>query len=384
MVTHPWITFQANLQRLNASTWVMLGECQSKCEHLAGTPLEPATAEKLYAIYLAKGVAATTAIEGNTLSEKEVQDRIQGRLQLPPSQEYLGQEVDNIVQACRELAPKTCAPGAAGRFSADDIKDYNRMVLRNLPIGDGGVAGEVSSHMVVVGRYRGAPREDCEYLLERLCQWLNGPWPDMNGELLIGSAVLKAVLAHLYLAWIHPFADGNGRTARLLEYCILLAHNVPAPAAHLLSNHYNKTRTEYYRQLAYASESKGDILSWIDYAVGGFRDGLRQQIQFVKDQQYEVVWRDYVHSKFQGRKNPAAHRQRDLVLNMPPNDWTTFSQLTRTNPDVAREYATKTDRTLIRDLKSLLEMGLIQRSDKSGYRPNRDVIRAFLPLRRAI
>ena len=32
---------------------------------------------------------------------------------------------------------------------------------------------------------------------------------------------MSALLAHLYIAWIHPFADGNGRTARLLEYLIL-------------------------------------------------------------------------------------------------------------------------------------------------------------------
>jgi Fic family protein len=156
--THPWITFAANIERLDAKTWVMLGECQSKCEHLAGTPLEPATAQELYKVYLAKGVAATTAIESNTLTEKEVQDRIEGKLELPPSQEYLGQEIDNIVQACAQLALRACAPGSIAHFSVDDIKEYNRMVLRNLIVKDAGMPGEVSRHMVVVGRYRGAPR----------------------------------------------------------------------------------------------------------------------------------------------------------------------------------------------------------------------------------
>jgi hypothetical protein len=70
-------------------------------------------------------------------------------------------------------------------------------------------------------------------------------------------AILKAMVAHLYLAWTHPFGDGNGRTARLIEFHILLSAGVPSPAAHLFSNHYNQTRAEYYRQLDRASKSGG-------------------------------------------------------------------------------------------------------------------------------
>ncbi len=33
----------------------------------------------------------------------------------------------------------------------------------------------------------------------------------------VAAAILRAVLAHLYIAWIHPFGDGNGRTARLAK-----------------------------------------------------------------------------------------------------------------------------------------------------------------------
>ena len=64
--------FTADLRRAHTSLWLMLGECQSKCEHIAKVPLRPATAEMLYRLYVAKGALATTAIEGNTLSEEEV------------------------------------------------------------------------------------------------------------------------------------------------------------------------------------------------------------------------------------------------------------------------------------------------------------------------
>lgn len=87
--THPWLTFAGNLKDALPALWLMLGECQSKCEHMARVPLRPETARQLYRIYLAKGALATTAIEGNTLSEEEVLQHLDGKLKLPPSREYL-------------------------------------------------------------------------------------------------------------------------------------------------------------------------------------------------------------------------------------------------------------------------------------------------------
>jgi Fic family protein len=84
---------------------------------------------------------------------------------------------------------------------------------------------------VVVGNYRAAPAEDCKYLLDRLVDWLNGPtFVHADPEIQFALILAKAVYAHLYLAWIHPFGDGNGRTARLLEFVILASSGlVPFP-----------------------------------------------------------------------------------------------------------------------------------------------------------
>ncbi|MCD4699808.1 MAG: Fic family protein, partial [Phycisphaerae bacterium] len=88
--SHPWVNFRVDLRSLGYLTWMALGECVSKCEHIANTPLCPATRDELHLIYLAKGVQATAAIEGNTLSQAEAMDRIRGGSSLPPSKEYLG------------------------------------------------------------------------------------------------------------------------------------------------------------------------------------------------------------------------------------------------------------------------------------------------------
>ncbi len=385
--THPWISFRIDLSKASPELWLNLGETASKCEHLSRVPLRPATAQQLHRLYLAKGAAATTAIEGNTLSEVEVLQAVEGQLQVPPSKQYLKQEVDNIIAACNALG-KQIAAGSAPPLTPELICGYNRQVLEKLPLGEDVVPGRIRSHSVVVGNvYRGVPAPDCQYLLQQLCDWLNGPDFRTLDNSMVGMgtiyAILKAVLAHIYLAWIHPFGDGNGRTARLIEFHILISTGVPLPAAHLLSNHYNQTRAEYYRQLDIASKSGGDVLPFLRYAVRGMADGLRAQLEFVWAQQWDVVWRNLVHEKFQHKNSPSDTRQRHLALDLSAKDgdgWVELSAVTELTPRIAKAYAGKTSKTVQRDLNVLVKLDLVAREGRK-IRARREVILSFLPLR---
>jgi len=378
--THPWIRFLVNLKEVGPQFWLCLGEASSKCEHLSRVPMRPNTANKLHQLYLAKGAAATTAIEGNTLSEAEVLRAVEGTLQVPPSKEYQKQEVENIIAACNAIGTQL-AEGKLPAVTPDLITDYNRRVLAQLPLAPGIVAGQYRTYSVVVGNvYRGAPAEDCPFLLDCLCQWLSGEDFTAKPGMELVYAIIKAVLAHLYLAWIHPFGDGNGRTARLLEFHILLSAGMPSPAAHLLSNHYNETKAEYYRQLDLASKSGGDLLPFLRYAVQGLVDGLRKQLQFVWDQQWDITWRNYVHELFQHKSSASDTRQRHLALDLGAhNDWVALASLPQLTPRLASAYAGKTAKTVQRDLNVLSKLGLIVRETRR-VRARRELIFAFLPL----
>lgn len=378
--THPWITFQIDLNQCTHDIWMLLGEVSSKCEHIAGVPLLPDTAKQLYKVYLSKGAHATTAIEGNTLSEEEVLQRVDGTLELSKSREYLGVEVDNIVEACNEIADAV-KRGVPLELTPERIKHFNRLVLLGADLDEGVVPGECRAHSVGVARYRGAPHQDCEFLLDRLCTWLNGlSLPDQGDDMQFALAVLKALIAHVYIAWIHPFGDGNGRTARLVEVQLLLqSRQVPLPAAFLLSNHYNQTRDRYYRELDRSSKSGGDLAPFMRYALQGYVDGLREQLSFIRKQQLLVTWQYHVHEVFRNENTPTALRRRHLVLDMPETE-VPRSALTGVSARVMREYAGKTDKTLSRDLNALRDMGLILKEGK-GFRTNRDRILAWVPPR---
>ncbi len=130
------------------------------------------------------------------------------------------------------------------------------------------IPGAIRDYSVGVPGYRGAPAEDCQYLVDRLSTWLEGDtFRNADREYAFALTVACAIYAHLYIAWIHPFGNGNGRTARLLEFLILARSGmVPLPAANLLSNHYNLTRDRYYSRLADASRTL-KTTSFLSYAA---------------------------------------------------------------------------------------------------------------------
>lgn len=377
--THPWITFNVNLGKIDHETWLLLGGAESKCARVSKVPLKPELSKILHSTYLAKGVQGTTAIEGNTLSEEEVKKRIEGKLKLPDSMEYQGKEIDNVLEACNGIVEKL-RDGEPQEISPEEIKSYNEIILKDLPLEENIVPGQISQRDVGVFRYRGAPREDCEYLLDKMCAWLNSSHFNSDENKIV-FAIIKAVLAHLYIAWIHPFGDGNGRTARLVELKIMLASGAPAPVCHLLSNHYNKTRSEYYRQLDYASESGGNIYQFIRYAVKGLADQLREQINFIDLQQLEIFWRDYIFEAFGENPGRISKRRRNLALEF----WGVIEplkieEIRRISPKVAEQYSRKSTRTIQRDIEFLAKKDFIEKQ-QDGYLPKRETLFRFLPTR---
>jgi hypothetical protein len=224
--------------------------------------------------------------------------------------------------------------------------------------------GELRTHSVVVGNvYRAAPAEDCPYLVDRLCEWLNGPDFQAPEDSAAGTDTVYAILRSV----VAPFVSGVGSPVRRWER----THGATAGVSHSpvgrayrhrrrisFSNHYNQTRAEYYRQLDFASKSGGDIVPFIGYAVRGFVDGLREQLEKIWTQQWDVVWRNFVHERFQNRNSSTDTRQRHLALDLGDSgDWLEVGKVTELTPRLAKAYAGKTAKTAQRDLNALVEMG---------------------------
>ena len=373
--THPWISFALELGSAPPRFWMLLGEARSKCDHIKFVPLAEETARDLNLVYFAKGVNATTAIEGNSLSEEQVRERLEGELELPTSKEYLGVEIDNMIAAYNGII-KTLMGGGSIPVNIDTLCSLNKQILSGLKVDPHVVPGELRQYSVHAGPYVGAPWSDIPYLLERLCKWLETLTP-RNEESRIPQAIIKAVTAHVYLEWIHPFGDGNGRLGRLVEFLILISSGIAVPAAHVLTSHYNDTRTEYYRQLNEASRN-GELTAFLEYAAQGLVDGLTAAIKRLHAQQEELMWHALVDEALGKRQGVAASRQRQLAIALGhEGKWTTRPEIRKLSQALELAY-TEHAKMLTRDLNRLRGLGFIELS-RRGARARLQLVRGMRP-----
>jgi Fic family protein len=157
---------------------------------------------------------------------------------------------------------------------------------------------------------------------------------------------------------------------------------VPSIASHILSNHYNNTRTDYYRQLQHASET-GDLSAFILYALQGFRDGLESTIAAIHKDQTELTWNNYAHDVIEkmqeeGKNRKPLQRLRQLAYHIPADRFSSLGEIMLLNAKIAGEYRRLNTVTLRRDLDLLVGKGLLK-AEKNKYCANYALLRGFLP-----
>ena len=360
----------------------LLGECHALVHALTDIPLLPEYRQRLLSVSLRKGAQATTAIEGNTLSEEEI-ERLQEGWSLPPSKEYLQIEVNNILSAFNALLSEIVTEDKVYIITPDLIKDFHRMIGKDLGKYFDAIPGRFRDDSRYIGPYLAPEHKYMPELVSKLCIWLGKEFHYNKGQ-DFATAVVQAIVTHVYIEWIHPFGDGNGRTGRLLEFYILLRAGLPSIVSHILSNFYNLTRPEYYRQIDKARKKK-NLTEFIGYALQGFRDGLKENLNIIQENQFSIFWQHYIYETFADlkyTKKGAFKRKRALMLQMPLNKEFTVDEILELSPDIAKKYATYGRATVLRDLKELQELKLLRKVGRN-YTANTKILKAMMPGKRS-
>ena len=119
--------------------------------------------------------------------------------------------------------------------------------------------------------YTGPGTKDVPCLCSDFIEWLQ------ESEKENINPVIVAGIAHLEIAAIHPFNDGNGRTARAMATLILYQRGYDFRRLFALEDYYNKERAKYYTAINVGKnyqERKTDITSWLEYFVKGFKEEI--------------------------------------------------------------------------------------------------------------
>ena len=317
---------------------------------------------------------ATTAIEGGPLDADEVGRVMAGR-RLPPSRNYQATEVMNVVNATTTLLDEVGA-GRAAPVTAELLLRVHGLVGEGLDDRLDAVPGRFRTKGGS-GQYSAPRADDVPGLVDGVLGWLSQEFRGAGGADDFGRAVIRALVTHVYVLWIRPFGDGNGRTARLLESYILATAGSPSLASHILTGFYNDTRREYFRQLDLASRDRS-LTSFIAYGVEGLRDGLQDAFELVSRTHFEVAWRGFVLESFteeEHRKRTVFIRRRELILAFPLEGSLDIDDVALLGTEMARRYGALSRRTLRRDLTVLVEAGLLTVGEDGTYSANTDALR---------
>ena len=368
---------------VSGDTYYKLGQSKALIASLREVPLSATLKSELKQVSLIKGAQASTAIEGNTLSEEEVRNVLEGQ-NIPESKAYQEKEVDNILRAMHQIIDDVAIQSNPPILTAELFQGYHHRVGEGLTAPFGATPGKFAQSQRVVGNYRCPPpgrgKEQVEGLVKRLCEWSEKEFGFTTGKQTFRDGFFQAVISHVYFEWIHPFDDGNGRTGRLLEFYLLLRAGVPDICAHVLSNHYNKTRPEYYAHLQRCQET-GELTDFIGYAITGFLDGLNEVWESISVELLERAWRSHVYDKFAEIKLSRAvlKRRRSLVLYLPLFKSHTFDTITLAALEIAQHYRGVEAHTIKRDIDYLVKEELLSQDESGEFSANVGILRTQYP-----
>lgn len=116
--------------------------------------------------------------------------------------------------------------------------------------------------------YTPPPAEEVQPLMTDLVKWLNAD-TGLN-------AVLVSGIAQFQLVHIHPFIDGNGRTARLLATLVMYRGNYDFKRLFTFSEFYDRDPSAYYGALQRVRSHDMDMTGWLEYYVGGLATQMEE------------------------------------------------------------------------------------------------------------
>ena len=145
--------------------------------------------------------------------------------------------------------------------------------------------------------YTPPPAYEIAPLMAELVTWL-GAEADAHPALVAG-------IAQFQLVHIHPFLDGNGRTARLLSTLWLYRTGYDFKRLFTISEYYDRDRPAYYRAIQSVREHEMDLTPWLEY----FTDGMATQMHEVQTRGEQVMRREMM-----VRRHRLTERQRAAVV----------------------------------------------------------------------
>ncbi len=289
---------------------------------------------------LIRAAHASTAIEGNPLTLEEVSQLAQGRKVMATRKAE--QEVLNYLKVLENIEKYQEQGKITGKIILKLHKDVTRETLDNL-----GHEGRYREFQVYVGNritgkvvFMPPPPGEVPELMNEFIEWVNST----DSKNL--DPVIVAGLSHYEFVRIHPFVDGNGRTARALATLILNLRDFDIKKFFAMDDYYDSDRTAYYNALKSVDQKTLDLTQWLEY----FTDGVLLSISKIKEKVLQLSIEK--HKKAARGQVALTERQTKIVEHIISNGRITSGDI-QNMFKISRPAAYK-------EIKKLIELNLIE------------------------
>jgi Fic family protein len=321
-----------------------ISEISAARELIINASLLPQWEVKLRKEAIVKMAHHSTSIEGNPLTLEQVKKLIAGK-KIGAWQKDRD-EVLNYIKVLEYI-------DKLGEEKTKDITEKNILRIHQinskdvLPEGQSGHYRKIPVAVVnglgeVV--FQPPPANKVPGLMKDFVSWLNS---DSANELY---PVILSGISHYEFVRIHPFVDGNGRTARALSTLILYLKGFDTKRFFALDDYYNEDRNRYYAALQTVDSKTLDITKWLEY----FCEGVAVSMNKVK----ETILQLSLDKRVKDKRGQIFLNERQIKI----------LKYLQTNPRIDSSEIQKmfsvSRETANRIIRILLEKKLIKRSGK--------------------
>lgn len=291
---------------------------------------------------------SSTSIEGNYLSLKQVEKVLKSKNYLTKEQ-YAEIEVKNYKKSLDWITKRKLTKEPLG---VKDVLKLHEIITDSLL--DDSRAGKFRQNPVYVVNqddevvYEAPEASQVEPELKSFFAWLNSPENKVHPVIIAG-------ILHYIIVSIHPFADGNGRTARATVSLYLSLMDYDFRESLVLDSYYAVDKTAYYdalkttQQGAYTKAINADLTPWLEYFTEGFLSSV--EILMLELRALSIVQGDAMPRRL-------SRDESGIISYITEFGSVNLSEAQEILPDVSR-------RTLQRIIRKLVSDGYIK-ADGSG------------------
>ncbi|MBL7078663.1 Fic family protein [Candidatus Shapirobacteria bacterium] len=365
---------------INNSILTNISQVEAARAIINAAPLVPAYEKQFRAEAIAKVVHYATKLEGNDLSfeqvakviegkelsgfDRDVQEVLNYRRVIKYLDELLALHQEKLPLPGEKVSPDEKMQAGDVSFSYSELmlkRIYQLVVEKIIPETQGQdyrraqvVLENTRTGQVV---FRPPPFMEVPYLIKSFLSWLNS---EKIKEL---HPVIQAGITHYILVAIHPFIEGNGRTARAFSSLVLMVESYDIRGLFALEEYFDRNASDYYHSLQSVSSqpaplAEQDLTSWLEF----FTQALALELQKIKGKVERLSSDLRLKQKLGGKQLPLTERQIKLIEYMRQFGGLRIADARELFPMISQD-------TVWRDLKKLIEEKIVLKkgSTKGAY-----------------